>query len=99
MFLRNYWYVAADVKEIEDRPLARLILNEPVVMFRQKDGKVAALEDRCVHRHLPLSMGKMVDGKEVREERAICLTHHERLDGNTGMVLISVRKGRPVPRS
>jgi invasion protein IalB len=33
--------------------------------------------------------GKIVDGKEVREDRAICLTHHERLDGNTGMVLVS----------
>ena len=29
------------------------------------------------------------DGKEVREEKNLCLTHHERLDGNTGMVLVS----------
>lgn len=29
------------------------------------------------------------DGKEVVEEKNICLTHHERLDGNTGMVLVS----------
>jgi invasion protein IalB len=29
------------------------------------------------------------DGKEAKEERGICLTHHERLDGNTGMVLVS----------
>ena len=29
------------------------------------------------------------DGKDVREEKNICLTHHERLDGNTGMVLVS----------
>jgi len=29
------------------------------------------------------------DGKEQREDRRICLTHHERLDGNTGMVLVS----------
>ncbi len=30
------------------------------------------------------------DGKEAaKEERNICLTHHERLDGNTGMVLVS----------
>jgi invasion protein IalB len=34
-----------------------------------------------------------VDNKDknklVREEKTICLTHHERLDGNTGMVLVS----------
>lgn len=29
------------------------------------------------------------DGKEARAEKSICLTHHERLDGNTGMVLVS----------
>ena len=29
------------------------------------------------------------DGKVIREEKNICLTHHERLDGNTGMVLVS----------
>ncbi len=29
------------------------------------------------------------DGKEIKEEKSICLTHHERLDGNSGMVLVS----------
>jgi invasion protein IalB len=29
------------------------------------------------------------DNKEVKEEKSICLTHHERLDGNTGMVIVS----------
>jgi invasion protein IalB len=29
------------------------------------------------------------DGKEVREERSICLTHHERLEAMSGMVLVS----------
>jgi invasion protein IalB len=29
------------------------------------------------------------EGKPSREQRNICLTHHERLDGNTGMVLVS----------
>ncbi len=32
---------------------------------------------------------KGADGKDVKEEKEICLTHHERLDGNTGMVLVS----------
>lgn len=29
------------------------------------------------------------DGKDLKEEKNLCLTHHERLDGNTGMVLVS----------
>lgn len=34
-------------------------------------------------------IAKGKDGKEERAEKDICLTHHERLDGNTGMVLVS----------
>lgn len=34
-------------------------------------------------------MKKDKDGKEVKDEKQLCLTHHERLDGNTGMVLVS----------
>ncbi|MCC6776462.1 MAG: aromatic ring-hydroxylating dioxygenase subunit alpha [Hyphomicrobiales bacterium] len=60
MFLRNYWYVAAHDSEIARQPLGRVILGEPVVFFRQEDGTPVALEDRCAHRHLPLSMGKVV---------------------------------------
>ena len=32
---------------------------------------------------------KDAEGKDVKDEKKICLTHHERLDGNTGMVLVS----------
>jgi phenylpropionate dioxygenase-like ring-hydroxylating dioxygenase large terminal subunit len=60
MFLRNFWYVAAYDHEIGRKPLGRTILGEPVVLFRKEDGTPVALEDRCVHRHLPLSMGKLV---------------------------------------
>ena len=59
MFLQNAWYVAAWDSEIGEGPFNRTILNEPVVMFRTPDG-VVALEDRCCHRALPLSMGKVV---------------------------------------
>jgi invasion protein IalB len=35
------------------------------------------------------AVGKDKDGKDEKKELNICLTHHERLDGNTGMVLVS----------
>jgi vanillate O-demethylase monooxygenase subunit len=60
MFLRNYWYVAAYDHEIARKPLGRIILGEPIVFYRLEDGTPIALEDRCAHRHLPLSMGKLV---------------------------------------
>ena len=43
-----------------ERAQRRLILGEPVVLYRTGDGAPVALEDRCAHRHLPLSMGKLV---------------------------------------
>jgi phenylpropionate dioxygenase-like ring-hydroxylating dioxygenase large terminal subunit len=60
MFLRNYWYVAASDSEVGRNPLGRMILGQPVVLFRTEAGTPVALEDRCAHRHLPLSMGKIV---------------------------------------
>lgn len=63
MFLKNCWYVAAWNHEIDNGLLARTLLDEPVVLFRAEDGAPVALEDRCVHRHMPLSDGKrMGDG-------------------------------------
>jgi phenylpropionate dioxygenase-like ring-hydroxylating dioxygenase large terminal subunit len=65
MFLRNYWYAAAWPSEIADKPLGRTICGESVAIFRTADGKVAALEDRCCHRNLPLTMGK-IEGNNLR---------------------------------
>jgi vanillate O-demethylase monooxygenase subunit len=60
MFVRNAWYVAAWADEVGEQLLARRICNEPIVLFRDKSGKVAALEDRCCHRAAPLHCGQVV---------------------------------------
>src|SRR5581483_6495246 len=60
MFLRNAWYVAAWGREIGRTLTRRILLNEPVVLYRTEDGRAVALEDRCCHRRLPLSDGKLV---------------------------------------
>ncbi|MEK9645863.1 MAG: Rieske 2Fe-2S domain-containing protein, partial [Alphaproteobacteria bacterium] len=60
-FVKNAWYAAAWNHEITvDTPLARTIMNEPLVLYRDTAGVVVALEDRCCHRHLPLSEGRIV---------------------------------------
>ncbi len=59
MFVKNSWYVAAFTGEILGQPLARRIAGEPVVFYRGSDGEISALEDRCCHRGLPLSMGEI----------------------------------------
>jgi phenylpropionate dioxygenase-like ring-hydroxylating dioxygenase large terminal subunit len=60
MFAKNCWYVAAWADEIESRPFARTFLNEPVVLYRGESGRIAAVEDRCCHRALPLRHGQVV---------------------------------------
>lgn len=62
MFIYNCWYVAAMGREVETgKVFARTILNQPVVFYRKADGHVAALEDRCCHRLVPLSLGTVVE--------------------------------------
>lgn len=57
MFLHNAWYVAAARDEVGETLLARTMLNEPVVLGRNRQGTLFALEDRCCHRGAPLSCG------------------------------------------
>jgi vanillate O-demethylase monooxygenase subunit len=59
-FLRNAWYVAAQADEVGRTPLGRILLGEPVVLFRKEDGSAVALEDRCCHRRAPLHKGKIL---------------------------------------
>ena len=56
-FVRDQWYVVASTDEISDIPLARTVCGEHIVLFRQTDGTIVALADRCPHRGYPLSLG------------------------------------------
>lgn len=58
-FIRNSWYAAGWSREIGRQLTARTVLNEPVVMFRTEGGQAVALADRCAHRFVPLSRGKL----------------------------------------
>ena len=66
---RNMWWVAARADEITDKPMARWILELPIVLYRTADGTPAALDDRCPHRWAPLSEGR-VEGSEI-----VCAYH------------------------
>jgi phenylpropionate dioxygenase-like ring-hydroxylating dioxygenase large terminal subunit len=70
-FLRNTWYVAMYGSGLDEgRLVHRTILNEPIVFFRKEDGGIAAISDRCSHRFVPLSMGKLLSGDRVQ-----CIYH------------------------
>ncbi len=55
------WYVLADSASVGDGPLAVRAVGLPVVLYRTRDGRAVALEDRCAHRAYPLSAGAVID--------------------------------------
>lgn len=76
------WYVAALSSEVRNKPLQRRILGKPIVLFRDKQQKVAALDDKCPHRFTELSLGQVVDGTIE------CPYHGWRFDRNGECTLI-----------
>ena len=72
--LRNAWYVAALADEIGRAPLSRKLLGVPVVLYRTLDGTAVALEDRCAHRSMPLSLGTL------DADTLVCAYHGARYD-------------------
>jgi vanillate O-demethylase monooxygenase subunit len=59
MWIRNCWYVIAWEHEVPAEGLfTRRVLDEPILVYRTADGGLAAMEDRCCHRHAPLSRGR-----------------------------------------
>ena len=79
-FPLNQWYVAGFSWELKDKPVGRTLLSHPVVLFRTADGQVAALEDRCCHRALPLSHGSL-------EEQGVRCGYHGLLFDGKGQCL------------
>ncbi|MDF2638482.1 MAG: hypothetical protein K0R64_1466 [Novosphingobium lindaniclasticum] len=68
-YVRDAWYVAAWSRDVTDKPFSITLLNEPIVIYRGVDGLPIALEDRCVHRLAPLSLGRC-EGDNLR-----CMYH------------------------
>ena len=66
---RNMWWCAALADEVTEKPIARWLLEKPVVMYRLSDGTPVALDNRCPHRWAPLSGGKVI------EDQLVCPYH------------------------
>ncbi len=63
MSFENFWYVVALSEQLTDQSvLARTLLDEWLVIFRDSQGNPVALQDRCLHRNSRLSAGKLQSG-------------------------------------
>src|SRR5262245_24979370 len=62
----DYWYPLAWSEELKPgKTLARRFAAQPIVLYRGASGRVFALEDRCAHRQVPLSLG-VVQGDTLK---------------------------------
>lgn len=58
--LPEYWYVACRSTELHRKPIRRVLLGVPLVLFRNTAGELGAFLDRCPHRNVRLSLGRVL---------------------------------------
>lgn len=65
MHLDDLWYYALPGRRLKrGRVVAKTLLGRPLLLGRDREGAVFALEDICPHRGIPLHHGRF-DGREV----------------------------------
>ncbi len=67
--LTNKWYLVCPSDELKNEIRKYKILGEEIILFRNSDNSIAALEDRCCHRNVNLSLGYR------KNERVVCGYH------------------------
>lgn len=89
----DYWYPLARSSALKKGGLLAVsFAGNPIVLGRTENGEVFALEDRCAHRQVPLSMG-VLDGSRLR-----CGYHAWEYDTNGRVAKIPyLVKGGPRP--
>lgn len=53
------WFAVARSERLMDKPIAVTVLDRHIALVRFKTGNIAAFEDRCPHRQMPLSQGRL----------------------------------------
>ena len=62
----DFWYPVAVSRSVrKEKTFAATFAGERIALYRGQSGTVYALEDRCAHRQVPLSMG-VVEGDVLR---------------------------------
>lgn len=54
------WYPVCRTADLGERPHATTLLGLPLALYRGADGQPGALSDRCPHRNVPLTAGRVV---------------------------------------
>ena len=91
MFM-NFWYVAAESRELADTPMHLKMLGFDFVLFRDTKGQAHCLSNLCVHRGASLAHGK------VKGDCIECPYHGWQFDGGGARTKIpSLGKDAKIP--
>lgn len=64
--IQNRWYLACLLDELrQQNPLQKKICGEDIVLFKNESDNIGALENRCCHRNVNLSLG-YVQGENIK---------------------------------
>ena len=88
--LRNVWHPVLPSWRVQDAPVGITRLGENIVVWRDKDGTVRALEDRCPHRGARLSMGWNLG------DRVACWYHGVEVNGGGRVVNVPAVNNCPM---
>ena len=75
-FPERWWYPACASNELGRSPHPITLMDRPLVLFRDRAGAARSLVDRCPHRNVPLSLGRVVDDGTLQ-----CGYHGWQFDG------------------
>jgi phenylpropionate dioxygenase-like ring-hydroxylating dioxygenase large terminal subunit len=90
----DYWYMVGPAKDLKDKMRTLRIGGENIIVFRDESGTPVALEDRCCHRNVQLSLGYLERGK------AVCGYHGWEFNGSGQCVHIpSQRDEKRIPQT
>lgn len=59
----NHWHPILPAAQLRRRPAAVRLHGTDIVLFRTASGSIGALEDRCPHRRMRLSLGEVINGR------------------------------------
>jgi len=86
------WYVVMDSTQVGDKPVGVVRMGEKLVFWRDSHGKVNCFRDKCVHRGVQLSQGKVI-GDNIQ-----CPFHGLKYDSSGKVTVIPANsRNTPVP--
>jgi len=90
--LERCWHAVSYSKEVtQDGPVSVTLLDQAIVLWRSKDGRVHAMNDLCIHRGTALSLGW------IKDDCLICPYHAWQYDRDGKCVFIPQDPDAAIP--